>query len=122
MNKEILISHIKTKWYYYLIAILTAFTLSLIMITIASSPTKKEKVSIFLTCFKVDYSFNEYIESITPDNLEIIELNIKHKEDTYYGTVIKGYRKNADILIVPESKLDYIYTRNYLLITDSFMD
>ncbi len=120
MNKGI-ISHIKLKWYFYVLGIIASFIISTLFISISASPTKKEKVSIFLTCYNANNSFFDFIESIKPDYLEIVELNIKHKEDLYYGTVIKGYRKNADILIVPESKLDYIILKDCIVLNDDIL-
>ncbi len=122
MNKDDFRSHISIYWTKYLIGFISSIVLSILIISIASSPTKKEKVSIFLTCTNVSDEFYDYINSITPSYLEIIELNIKHKEDTYYGTVIKGYRGHADIIIVPESKLDYIITKDSLVLSDDIMD
>ena len=118
MKRKELKAHIQLKWKYYLLGILASFIVSILAVNIASAPTKKEKVAVFLTCYNTSSSFNEYIESITPDYLEIIELNIKHKEDDYYGTVIKGYRKAADILIIPESKIEYLFMKNCLVLTD----
>lgn len=122
MENSILKTHIKTKWKYQLLGIFISLVLSIVIITVASQPTKKEKVGIFFTCYTTSYDFDDYFKSITPSYLEIIELNVKHKEDTYFGTVIKGYRKYADIIIVPESKIDYILFNNCLLITDELMD
>ena len=121
MTKIDLKTHIQTKWKYQLLGIVGAFIVSIIAITISSAPTKKEKISIFLTCYKAENNFSAYMDSIKPDYLEIIELNIKQKEDTYYGTVIQGFRKDADFIIVPESKIDYIITKDCLILTDDMI-
>ena len=121
MTKIDLKTHIQTKWKYQLLGIVVAFIVSIIAITISSAPTKKEKISIFLTCYKAENNFSAYMDSIKPDYLEIIELNIKQKEDTYYGTVIQGFRKDADFIIVPESKIDYIITKDCLILTDDMI-
>ena len=122
MTKKELSNHIHFQWKFQLLGILVAFIISLISIQVASTPTKKEKIAIFLTCFMANERLNEYVDSIKPDYLEIIELNIRHKEDTYYGTVIKGYYKTADIIIVPESKTDYIITKDCLALNDEIVD
>ena len=116
------LNHVKLKWKYYLLGILVSFVVSLITITTSSAPTRKEKISIFLSCYKTDYTFNDYIESIKPDYLEIIEVRSIHKNDLYYGTIIKGMRKTVDLFIVPESKIDYIITKNCLELTDNMID
>lgn len=120
--KENIRTHIQLNWKSYIIGIVASIVLGILLISIASAPTKKEKVCIFLTCYHLDSSFNDYITSITPSYLEIIEVNVKHKEDTYYGTVIKGYRSHADIIIVPESKLDYIITKDCLELSDDIVN
>lgn len=122
MTKVEFKTHINLNWKYYILGIIASFLLSLTAITIASYPTKKEKVAIFLTCYKTEGNIKEYFDSIKPEYLETIELNIKHKEDTYYGTVIKGYRKTADIMIIPESKINYIITKNCLVLSDDIMN
>ena len=116
------LNHVKLKWKYYLLGILVSFVISLITITTSSAPTRKEKISIFLSCYKTDYVFNDYIESIKPDYIEIIEVRSIHKNDLYYGTIIKGMRKTVDLFIVPESKIDYIITKNCLELTDNMID
>ena len=121
MTKSELKTHIQSKWKYYILSIFVAFVVSLIAITVSSSPTKKEKIAFFLTCYNANNNLSSYMESIKPDYLEIIELNIKHKDDTYYGTVLKGYRQSADFIIVPESKLDYIIIRDCLVLTDDIV-
>ena len=39
----------------------------------------------------------------------------------YYGTVLKGFRDSADMIIIPESKIDYIAFKNTLVLTDDMM-
>ncbi len=116
MTKSELKTHIQTKWIYYILSIFAAFIVSILSITIASAPTKKEKVSIFLTCYNVENNFSAYMDSIKPDYLEIIDLNIRHKEDTYYGMVVSAFVKDADIVLIPESKIEYINVRDFLIL------
>lgn len=122
MTKSELKTHIQTKWIYYLLSIFAAFIVSILSITIASAPTKKEKVSIFLTCYNVENNFSAYMDSIKPDYLEIIDLNIRHKEDTYYGMVVSAFVKDADIVLIPESKIEYINVRDFLILNDDIVN
>lgn len=122
MKKFSFKNHIQNNFKWYFLGIIVAFVVSLLSITIAAAPTKKEKIAILLTCYSTDSSLSKYMESIKPDYLETIELNVRHKEDTYYGTVIKGYRNNADVLIVPESKIDYIILKNCLVLNNDFVN
>ena len=122
MTKSELKNHIQSKWKYQLLGIVVAFIVSLVAITISSQPTRKEKVSIFLTCYNASNNLSSYMDSIKPDYLEIIELNIRHKDDTYYGTIIQGFMKEADFIIVPESKKDYIITKNCLVLNDDILN
>lgn len=122
MTKSELKTHIQTKWIYYILSIFAAFIVSILSITIASAPTKKEKVSIFLTCYNVENNFSAYMDSIKPDYLEIIDLNIRHKEDTYYGMVVSAFVKDADIVLIPESKIEYINVRDFLILNDDIVN
>ncbi len=122
MTKSELKTHIQTKWIYYILSIFAAFIVSILSITIASAPTKKEKVSIFLTCYNVEDNFSAYMDSIKPDYLEIIDLNIRHKEDTYYGMVVSAFVKDADIVLIPESKIEYINVRDFLILNDDIVN
>lgn len=122
MTKSELKTHIQTKWIYYILSIFAAFIVSILSITIASTPTKKEKVSIFLTCYNVENNFSAYMDSIKPDYLEIIDLNIRHKEDTYYGMVVSAFVKDADIVLIPESKIEYINVRDFLILNDDIVN
>lgn len=122
MTKSELKTHIQTKWIYYILSIFAAFIVSILSITIASAPTKKEKVSIFLTCYNVENNFSAYMDSIKPDYLEIIDLNIRHKEDTYYGMVVSAFVKDADIILIPESKIEYINVRDFLILNDDIVN
>ena len=122
MTKSELKTHIQTKWIYYILSIFAAFIVSILSITIASNKKKKEKVSIFLTCYNVENNFSAYMDSIKPDYLEIIDLNIRHKEDTYYGMVVSAFVKDADIVLIPESKIEYINVRDFLILNDDIVN
>ena len=61
MTKSELKTHIQSKWKYYILSIFVAFVVSLIAITVSSSPTKKEKVAIFLTCYNASNNLSGYM-------------------------------------------------------------
>lgn len=122
MTKNELKMHIKNHWKYQLLAIFLAFLVSILCITIASTPTRKEKISIFVVCNGVSGEYSPYIDSLKPDYLEVMEAVTIDKKDTYYTTILNARMKRSDIVVVPESSKDMLMKDYYFVLSDEFID
>ena len=94
---------ILSKWYIYLIAIVTLVTSFCIATSVKVAPKAEERLNIFIGALnidinKADIKLNEY----KPSDVVVVNTNFHHVDYSNFGYIFTSFRPEMDIYILPE--------------------
>ena len=114
MDKKQFSNHLLDRWYFYVLWTIVVLIISIWSISFASKPTKKEKITIFLTAYSYDKELYEYLNNVKESYLKKVEIINYSPDEEYYNTFYLSYEGITDVMIVKGEYLDKVNYNEYI--------